>query len=185
MPIRFIFGLALVISVKQVPKVLGIEAEEGDLFERLWDILRHLGDAHGSTVVIGSGTVALMLALERWVERVPAALVALIVGIGIGEAFDVASEDVEIVREIPPGLGAANVGAGLFHGFPIGSSLSKSAANDRAGANTPVSLLVAADLPAAVALFFTGLFENLPEATRSRSSCCSARWSGGQRHGHP
>ena len=30
-------------------------------------------------------------------------------------------------------IGAANTGAGLFTGFPIGSSLSKSAANDRAG----------------------------------------------------
>jgi len=42
------------------------------------------------------------------------------------------------------GLGAANMGAGLFQGFSIGSSLSKSAANDRAGAQTPVSLLVCA-----------------------------------------
>jgi high affinity sulfate transporter 1 len=216
----FVFGLALIISVKQVPKVLGIEGEEGDFFERLWDILRHLGDAHGPTVVIGLGTIVLMLALERWFERIPAALVALIVGIVIGEAFDPASDDVEVVGEIPSGLvgpaipdvaasdvtllvvgalgialisfaeaigpargfatehgydidvnrelvglGAANVGAGLFQGFPVGSSLSKSAANDRAGTRTPLSLFVAAGLTVLVALFFTGLFENLPEAT--------------------
>lgn len=36
------------------------------------------------------------------------------------------------------------MGAGLFQGFPIGASLSKSAANDQAGAKTPASLLVAA-----------------------------------------
>ena len=62
-------------------------------------------------------------------------------------------------------LGAANTGAGLFSGFPIGSSLSKSAANDRAGARTPASLITAAAATALVALFLTPLFEPLPEAT--------------------
>jgi len=61
------------------------------------------------------------------------------------------------------GLGAANLGAGLFQGFPIGSSLSKSAANDRAGAKTPVALIVCAVLTALVALFFTPFFAPLPE----------------------
>jgi high affinity sulfate transporter 1 len=62
------------------------------------------------------------------------------------------------------GLGAANMGAGLFQGFAIGSSLSKSAANDRAGAKTPMSLLVCAGLTVIVALFLTPLFAPLPEA---------------------
>jgi sulfate permease, SulP family len=62
------------------------------------------------------------------------------------------------------GLGAANMGAGLFQGFPIGSSLSKSAANDHAGAKTPVALIVCAILTLVVALFFTPLFAPLPEA---------------------
>jgi high affinity sulfate transporter 1 len=62
------------------------------------------------------------------------------------------------------GLGAANMGAGLFQGFSIGSSLSKSAANDRAGARTPVALLVCAGLTVIVALFLTPLFAPLPEA---------------------
>jgi high affinity sulfate transporter 1 len=62
------------------------------------------------------------------------------------------------------GLGAANLGAGLFQGFSIGSSLSKSAANDRSGAKTPVALIVCAILTVVVALFFTPLFAPLPEA---------------------
>jgi MFS superfamily sulfate permease-like transporter len=62
-------------------------------------------------------------------------------------------------------IGVANTSAGLFSGFPIGSSLSKSAANDRAGARTPASLVTAAAATALVALFLTPLFEPLPEAT--------------------
>jgi MFS superfamily sulfate permease-like transporter len=63
------------------------------------------------------------------------------------------------------GLGAANVGAGLFQGFPIGSSLSKTAANEAAGAKSQMSGIVAAGLTILVALFLTPLFTNLPEAT--------------------
>ncbi len=62
------------------------------------------------------------------------------------------------------GLGAANFGAGLFQGFPIGSSLSKSAANDRAGAHSQMSGIIAAVVTVLVALFFTQLFYALPEA---------------------
>jgi len=62
------------------------------------------------------------------------------------------------------GLGAANFGAGLFQGFPIGSSLSKSSANDRAGAHSQMSAIIAAAVTVIVALFFTQFFYALPEA---------------------
>lgn len=62
-------------------------------------------------------------------------------------------------------LGSSNLGAGLFRGFPIGASLSKSAANDAAGAHSQMSGLIAAGATALVALFLTPLFRNLPEAT--------------------
>jgi MFS superfamily sulfate permease-like transporter len=53
----------------------------------------------------------------------------------------------------------------MFQGFPIGSSLSKSAANDQAGAHCQMSGIVAALVTAIVALFFTQFFYPLPEAT--------------------
>ena len=62
-------------------------------------------------------------------------------------------------------LGAVNVGAGLFQGFPIGSSVSKSAANDRAGVHSQVVSIIAALVTALVAIFFTQFFYWLPEAT--------------------
>ncbi len=216
----FIFGLAMVIAVKQVPKMFGLEGEEGDFFERLWDVIIHLDEANAASVVIGLGTVALMLVLERWFEWIPAALVALVAGITVGEIFKVGDDGVEVIGEVPSGLvgpaipdiaadniamlvvgglaitlvsfaeavgpargfasehgyeidenreligiGGANLGAGFFQGFSVGSSLSKSAANERAGAHTPVSLIVAAIVTATVALFFTGILENLPEPT--------------------
>jgi high affinity sulfate transporter 1 len=62
------------------------------------------------------------------------------------------------------GLGAANLLAGLWQGFPVAGGLSQSAVNEKGGARTPLSLVFAAAVIALVLLFFTGLFQNLPEA---------------------
>src|SRR4029450_12849718 len=59
-------------------------------------------------------------------------------------------------------LGAANLVAGLGQGFPVGGGMSQSAVNEKGGAQTPASLLVASLVIAAVVLFLTGLFRNLP-----------------------
>lgn len=217
--VGFISGLALVIAIKQMPKVLGIEGSAGNFWERSWHLIRHVSETHGLTLAIGIGCVALLVALERLVPRLPAALIALVIGIIVSAAFGLAERGVEIVGDIPSGLaaprwpsitwhqwgmllpgafgialvsfaealgparafaskhhhpidpnqelvglGASNIGAGFFQGFPIGSSLSKSAANDRAGAQTQMSSIIAAATTALVAVSLTGLFHDLPEA---------------------
>jgi high affinity sulfate transporter 1 len=62
------------------------------------------------------------------------------------------------------GLGAANLLVGLWQGFPVAGGLSQSAVNEKGGARTPLSLAFAAAVIALVLLFFTGLFQSLPEA---------------------
>jgi len=61
--------------------------------------------------------------------------------------------------------GVANLGAGIFQGFVVDGSLSKSAAGESAGGRTQVMSLVCAALTLATILFLTGLFTYLPEAT--------------------
>jgi high affinity sulfate transporter 1 len=62
------------------------------------------------------------------------------------------------------GIGAANLAAALGHGYPVAGGLSQSAVNDKAGAHTPLALVVASATLALCLLFFTGLLENLPKA---------------------
>ena len=62
------------------------------------------------------------------------------------------------------GLGAASLFAGLFQGYPIAGGLSQSAVNERAGARTPLSLVVASVVIGCVLLFLTGFFRTLPDA---------------------
>ena len=109
------------------------------------------------------------LSLNDWLQLLPGglgiALVTFAEAVGPARAFAAAhGYRIDPNRDII-GLGAANLGAGLFHGFPIGASLSKSAANDRAGAETQLSSVIAAVVTTWVALFCTPWFEALPEAT--------------------
>jgi MFS superfamily sulfate permease-like transporter len=62
------------------------------------------------------------------------------------------------------GLGAANLLVGLWQGFPVAGGLSQSAVNEKGGARTPLSLVFASGVIALVLLFFTEVFQSLPEA---------------------
>jgi SulP family sulfate permease len=62
------------------------------------------------------------------------------------------------------GLGAANLAAALGQGYPVAGGLSQSAVNDKAGARSPLALVVASVTLALCLLFLTGLLENLPKA---------------------
>ena len=218
--VGFVFGLALLITIKQIPKLLGIEAHGDTALALVRDLLPHLRETDLLTLAVGACGIAVMIVLERRLPRVPAALVVLLASIAASVAFSLEAHGVKVVGDLPAGLagpslpgvglealpqllagalgialvafaeaigpanefarehggridpnreliaiGASNTGAGLFSGFPIGSSLSKSAANDRAGARTPASLVTAAAATGLVALFLTPLFEPLPEAT--------------------
>jgi len=62
------------------------------------------------------------------------------------------------------GLGAANLFAALGHGYPVAGGLSQSAVNDKAGARTPLALVVASLALALCLLFLSDYLQNLPKA---------------------
>jgi SulP family sulfate permease len=60
------------------------------------------------------------------------------------------------------GLGAANLAAAFYQGFPVAGGLSQSSVNDQAGARTPLALVFASTAIGACLLFLTDLLRNLP-----------------------
>jgi sulfate permease, SulP family len=63
------------------------------------------------------------------------------------------------------GIGAANLMAGLGHGYPVAGGLSQSAVAEKAGSRTPLTLVFASATLALCLVFLTGLLANLPKAT--------------------
>ena len=63
------------------------------------------------------------------------------------------------------GIGAANIGAGFFQGFPVSTSGSRTAVAEQAGARTQVTGLVGAGAITLMLLLVPGLLRNLPQPT--------------------
>ena len=61
------------------------------------------------------------------------------------------------------GIGAANVMAGLGHGFPVSGGMSQSLVNESGGARTPLSGFIAALLMLLIVLFLSGVLRYLPQ----------------------
>jgi len=100
----FVFGLAIFVTVKQLPKLFGIEAGTGDTIRQFGHLLTHLGGTNGPTLAVGAGSLVLLFAGERWFPRIPGGLLALVLGIAVSSAFDLSSHGVAIVGEVPSGL---------------------------------------------------------------------------------
>jgi high affinity sulfate transporter 1 len=103
-----------------------------------------------------------------------ALLVAGAVGIAVVSLTDTIStssafaartgQEVDGDREMI-GIGAANIAAGLFQGFPVSTSGSRTAVAEQAGAKTQVTGLVGALAITLMLLVAPGLLRNLPQPT--------------------
>lgn len=92
-------------------------------------------------------------------------LLSYVEGIGVAKTFAARhKEPVDANQELYAN-GAINIASGMFKGFPVGGSMSRSAVNEAGGARTPLAGGVAAIILALVLLFLTGVFAKLPEAT--------------------
>ncbi len=219
--IGYMNGLALTILVGQLPKLFGFSTDANGLIDEARAFVDGLsaGDAVGAAVAIGLVSLVLILVLGRWLPRIPAVLVAVLVAIGATVAFDLADHGVSLVGTLPKGfppltfpnpvsdlpllfagalgialvaltdtistasafaartgqevngdgemigIGAANVAAGFFQGFPVSTSGSRTAVAEQAGAKTQLTGVVGAGVIVVMLVLAPGLFKNLPNPT--------------------
>lgn len=106
---------------------------------------------------------------DLWVKLLPAAILISIVGFveSVSVANTLAAKrrqrinpDQELV-----GLGASNLAAAFFGGYPVTGGFARSVVNFDAGAQTPMAGVLTAIGIAVTALFLTPLFFSLPKAT--------------------
>ena len=221
--IGYMNGLALTILIGQLPKLFGFSTDANGLINEASAFVHGLasGEAVGASVAIGLVSLGLILALERWLPRVPGVLVAVIVAIAAASVFDLASHGVSLVGTLPKGfppltvpriesvtdlpllvagglgislvaltdtistasafaartgqevdgngemigIGAANVAASFFQGFPVSTSGSRTAVAEQAGAKTQITGLVGAAAIVLMLVFAPWLLQNLPNPT--------------------
>jgi sulfate permease, SulP family len=91
-------------------------------------------------------------------------LLSYIESISAARAFALKHQDELDARQELLALGQANLLSALGQGFPVAGGLSQTAVNEKAGARTPMSLVVASVALGFCLLFLTSFFRNLPEA---------------------
>ena len=92
-------------------------------------------------------------------------LVSLTDTISTASAFAARSGDTIDANQEMVGIGAANVAAGFFQGFPVSTSGSRTAVAEQTGSKSQVTGLVGAGAITLLLVFAPGLLQNLPNPT--------------------
>jgi SulP family sulfate permease len=103
--IGFKAGIGIVIVVDQIPKLMGVHFPKGPFFFRnLLALAKSIPETSLITLAVGVVMIALLLALEHYVPRAPAPLIAVAVGILGVSMLGLQSHGVAAVGHIPTGL---------------------------------------------------------------------------------
>ena len=100
----YFVGLALVIAIGQLPTLLGVESASGGFLRRAWEVVGELAETHDWTLVVGVGTLALLLALRAVAPRVPGPLVAVLLGVLVSRLLDLEERGVGVIGEVSSSL---------------------------------------------------------------------------------
>src|SRR4249920_3824611 len=218
--IGYMNGLALTILVGQLPKLFGFKVDADGFVGELTGFFKGLahGDAVAAAAAVGIAGIVLILVLQRWLPKIPAVLIMVVLAIASATVFSLADHGVSLVGVLPKGfppftiphvelsdlgplfagalgialvsladtistssafaartgqevhgngemigVGAANLAAGLFQGFPVSTSGSRTAVAERSGAKTQLTGVTGAVLIILMIVLVPGLFRNLPQ----------------------
>lgn len=223
-PVRYgyLHGIAITIIVSQAAKLCGFSVPGESVFRQLRAFVEGLADGkfNGWALAVGLACLITILVLRGISRKLPATLVAVLLGIALSLAFHLESKGVPVVGDLPQGvptfawpslhwddvrvlfgaalgvafvafadtsvlsrtmavrrhetvdtnrelvaLGLSNIGAGLFQGFPISASSSRTPVAEAAGAKTQLTGVVAALTMMVLAVAAPTAFRHMPDAT--------------------
>jgi high affinity sulfate transporter 1 len=104
--VGFKAGLALYLASTQLPKLFGFKGSHGDFWERSAHFVRHLGDTHPTSLMVGCAALAVMVAGKIWLKNRPVAFLVVVSSILAARLLDLDSAGVSLLGEVPQGLPA-------------------------------------------------------------------------------
>lgn len=104
--IGFKAGIALVIVLDQIPKLMGVHIIKGGFVHNLMATLQAVPHLSVPTLAIGIVMIVLLVGIEHWLPRAPAPLIVVAAGIAGVSLLGLQAYGVETVGHIPQGLPA-------------------------------------------------------------------------------
>jgi high affinity sulfate transporter 1 len=102
--VGFKAGIALVIVLDQVPKLLGVHVAKGDFVHSLVATVQAVPHASLPTLAVAVVMIVLLVGIERFLPRAPAPLVVVAAAIAGASVLGLQAHGVELVGQIPRGL---------------------------------------------------------------------------------
>jgi sulfate permease, SulP family len=102
--IGYLHGVAVVLVVSQLGKVLGLDIEARDPLLQLGEVVRELGDTSGLTLAVGTAALAVLIPLRYVASRFPAALLVVVGAIGVSWWLDLEERGVAVTGSVPSGI---------------------------------------------------------------------------------
>lgn len=223
-PVRvgYINGIAIVVLVSQLPKLLGFSTGADGFVAEVAAVMSGVGAGRVDAIAtgLGIGSLSIILMARRLSPRIPGVLVATVAATLAVSALDLSADGISVVGPLPAGLptpalprigvddlvslgvaavgiavvafadtaalsttfaaklgdpvdankeiaalGAANLAAGLFQGFPMSASSSRTAVADAVGSKTQLTGVIGAVSIVGLLVFANDLLANLPSAT--------------------
>ena len=104
--IGYMNGLALTILVGQLPKLFGFKTDAKGLIREATAFFSGLADgkAVAAAATVGICGIVVILVLQRWLPKLPAVLIAVVLAIAATSVFSLASHGVSLVGTMPKGF---------------------------------------------------------------------------------
>ena len=100
----FIFGIGIEVAVGQLKHITGTKIVGENCWSKLVNLAASLPQAHTVTLIVGILALVVLFALKIFAPRVPSALVALVLGIGVSTILDLQGMGVAVVGNVPQGF---------------------------------------------------------------------------------
>lgn len=102
--IGYIHGVAVVLVIGQLGKLLGLSIDATEPLPQLWEVITSIGSAGGATIAVSAASLTALFALRRFLPKLPAALLVVAAAIGLSWAVGFAASGIAEVGAIPAGL---------------------------------------------------------------------------------
>lgn len=102
--VGYMNGLAITIIVGQIPKLFGFSTDADSFFSEVAALFRGLSETNPWALAVGCVVLLILLILPRFMPRVPAVLVGVVVATIASAALDLSAKAVAVTGSLPQGF---------------------------------------------------------------------------------